>query len=277
MIRFHSRTARRPVMRLAVLLCFALVACALSAATAQDQPAPPGGNAAGQTPEHPLKPAIALAASSLKTLEEIQDYEASMIKRELIDGKMITQSMTIKFREEPFSVYLGFTGENAGREVLYVDGKNQNMILAHEGSGLKSLVGTVSLSPTGTEVMAQNRYPITTIGLRNILRKLSQRWDDESKYGECDVKFYQNAKLGETACLVVECSHPRPRKQFKFHLTRLFIDKQTNLPVRVENFDYPPREGEKPMLLEEYTYLNLRTNVGLTDRDFDRNNPNYAF
>jgi hypothetical protein len=255
--------------------CLALAACcALSAALAQDQPAARAGD---ETPEHPLKPAIALAASSLKTLEEIQDYEASMIKRELIDGKMITQSMTIKFREEPFSVYLGFTGENAGREVLYIDGKNQNMILAHEGSGLKSLVGTISLSPTGKEVMAQNRYPITTIGLRNILRKLSQRWEDESKYGECDVKFYQNAKLGETACLVVECSHPRPRKQFKFHLTRLFIDKQTNLPVRVENFDHPPRDGEKPVLLEEYTYLNLRTNLGLTDRDFDRNNPNYAF
>jgi len=30
-------------------------------------------------------------------------------------------------------------------------------------------------------------------------------------------------------------------------------------------------------LIEEYTFLNLRVNVGLSDTDFDRKNPTYNF
>ena len=30
-------------------------------------------------------------------------------------------------------------------------------------------------------------------------------------------------------------------------------------------------------LLEEYTYTNIKINVGLTDADFDTKNPNYKF
>jgi len=35
--------------------------------------------------------------------------------------------------------------------------------------------------------------------------------------------------------------------------------------------------GAAPELVEEYTYLDLRTDVGLTDRDFDPRNAAYSF
>ncbi len=35
--------------------------------------------------------------------------------------------------------------------------------------------------------------------------------------------------------------------------------------------------GGQPQLLEEYTYLNVKLNVGLTDADFDDKNPEYNF
>lgn len=276
----ESRAGCGKWTRWAPCAILSVIGAGSAAAGQQAEPRPDVGAASSAVPgvaEHPLKPVIRIAQSSLQTLAGVKDYEAAMVKRELIGDRLILQSMTIRFRETPFSVYLGFNGENTGREVLYVDGKYQNMILAHEGSGLKSLVGTVSLSPTGKDVMAENRYPITSIGLRNLLKKLIERWEEEAKFGECDVKYYQNAKLDESQCLVIECSHPQPRRQFKFHLTRLFIDKQTNLPVRVENYSFPARDGEKPMLQEEYTYRNLRVNVGLTDLDFDRSNRDYAF
>jgi outer membrane lipoprotein-sorting protein len=126
-------------------------------------------------------------------------------------------------------------------------------------------------------VLSQSRHSITDIGLRNLVRRMIDRWEQESKYGECDVKYYAQAKLGERACLVIECFHPHPRQQFRFQISRLFIDKETNLPVRVENYGFPSRAGEKPPLIEEYTYTNVRTNVGLTDRDFDPKNPAYQF
>ena len=51
----------------------------------------------------------------------------------------------------------------------------------------------------------------------------------------------------------------------------LYIDNDTKLPVRAENYDWPrqggPPEGE---LLEMFSYIDLRFNVGLTDQEFSK-------
>lgn len=228
--------------------------------------------------EHPLRPAIRRVQESLEALESVRDYEATLRKRELVGAKLVDHTMTIRFREEPFSVYLKFIDENAGREVMYVKGQNQDRLLAHEAPGsLKSLVGTVALAPDSPEVRSESRHLITDIGLRNMLKFILKRWEEESKYGECEVQYYPQARLGDAECLVIECRHPRPRKQFLFHVSRLFIDKQTNLPVRSENYGWPARADGQPPLIEEYTYSHIRTNLDLADRDFDRNNPEYNF
>lgn len=270
------RVVGRPVV---VGLMFALGATALVAnRSVADDPAAQTAAAPGETAsEHPLKPAIRLAQASLEALQTVEDYEAVITRRELINGQLSTETMRMKFREEPFSVYLLFGGENAGREVLFVKGRNQDMLLAHEGSGFKSFFGTISLKPDDPQVTAESRHKITDIGLRNMITAIAERWEEESKYGECEVQYYQNAKLNGKPCLVIECTHPRPRKQFEFHVSRLFLDKETNHPVRVENWGFPVQAGGKPYLIEEYTYSELKTNLGLTDIDFDRSNPAYKF
>jgi hypothetical protein len=236
-----------------------------------------GQAAFGEDREHPLVPAIRLARQSLEVLDEVRDYEATFVRREVVNGKRVNQRIQLKLREKPFSVYLKFIQPHAGREVLYVQGRNQNQLLAREGSGLTSLVGTVSLAPDSPTVMAETRHPITRIGMRNLVKLLLQRWEAQTEFGETEVRFYPDAKLGEVACEVIESSHPRPRKQFPFQMTRLYIEKESRLPIRIENYGFPSRPGERPPLLEEYTYTNVRVNVGLTDRDFDRNNPEYSF
>ena len=37
-------------------------------------------------------------------------------------------------------------------------------------------------------------------------------------------------------------------------------------------YDWPDDEHEGPRLIEEYNYLDVRLNVGLTDEDFRRTN-----
>jgi len=39
----------------------------------------------------------------------------------------------------------------------------------------------------------------------------------------------------------------------------------------------PTGDGDRPTLVEEYTFTNLKTNVGLTDEDFSGMNPKYHF
>jgi len=225
---------------------------------------------------HPLAPALKLARSSRKSLESVRDYQCLFIKRELLNGTLTTQTMEMKFREEPFSVYLKNHDPNPGREILFVKGQNDNKLLAHEGSGLKSLV-SVSLAIDAPMVRAENRHPITEIGMRNLIDKVIAQWEFEGQYGEATVQYFPDARIGGVSCPAIECMHPQPRRQFPFHLSRLYIDAQSNLPVRVENYAYPDAPGREPALVEEYTYVKVQTNVGLTNNDFSSKNPAYKF
>jgi hypothetical protein len=227
--------------------------------------------------EHPLRPAIRMAQACLDQLQGVRDYECVLTKRERISGQLTTQVMFVRLREEPFSIYCKFGEPFAGREVLYVAGQNNGMMLAHEGSGIKSLVGTVSLPLDGPDAKAENRHPLTEAGLQNLVRLLIQQWERESKYGEITVQYYPDARLGDFPCRVVEAVHPRPRNEFPYHITRLYVDGASGLPVRVENYGWPTQPGGQPVLIEEYTYTRLQTNVGLTDRHFDRLFPEYRF
>ncbi|MCA8987796.1 MAG: DUF1571 domain-containing protein [Planctomycetaceae bacterium] len=226
---------------------------------------------------HPFVPVIKMAKTAEAAVKNVQDYQAVLTKREMIGKELTTTQMEIKVRHQPFSVYLKFREPNAGREVLYVAGKNDNKILAHEGTGITAMFGTVSLDVNSNQAMQGNRYPITMIGIQNMTEKMIETWTAESQFGECDVKYYPNAQLGNVSCRVVETSHPTPRRQFKFSTTRLYLDKETDLPIRCECYGFPLKEGDPAPLLEEYTYTNLRTNIGFTDFDFDSKNPSYQF
>ncbi len=266
-----GRDFSRAVMVLAAVLM------AVGSAAGQSSAAQPVSTTAAPSAEHPLRPAIQIARTSLQALQSVRDYECRFLKRERINGQLQTQVMFLRLREEPFSVYLRFGEPHPGREVLYVAGRNNNQMLAHEGSGVKAIFGTVSLPLDSPEVRAENRHPLTEIGLRKLLELLIEQWEAEAQFGEIDVQYYPDARLGEIACRVVEASHPYPRRQFRYHITRLYLDARTHLPVRVENYGWPERGGREPVLMEEYTYLELRPNVPLDDRHFDRECPEYNF
>ena len=60
-------------------------------------------------------------------------------------------------------------------------------------------------------------------------------------------------------------------------MAELSVDDELKIPVYFRSFDWPAEEGGKPRLLEEYFYKRVKLNVGLTDLDFDRHNPEYHF
>jgi hypothetical protein len=49
------------------------------------------------------------------------------------------------------------------------------------------------------------------------------------------------------------------------------------LPVRFVGFDWPAAPNQPPQMLEDYQFVNLRVNTGLTNLDFDPANPAYAY
>lgn len=225
---------------------------------------------------HPLKPCIVKAEASLAELKEIKDYSTLLFKKESIQGKLISQTLTMKVRHEPFSVYLKFEDPHAGREVIYVDGLNKGRFMVHE-TGFKALAGTLSFTPTSKEALAENRYPITQAGMAKMLEIVTEQWKADAQYQEVQVKEVADMKVGEELSLMIETTHPQPRDHFKFHKTRLYLDKDTQLPIRLEQYTWPEKEGGEPVLVEEYTYTQVKPNIGLKDIDFDKTNPAYQF
>jgi hypothetical protein len=243
---------------------------------------PPANDVGGpQAPaQHPLEPAIQMAKSAMSNIRgNVKDYSCTLIKRERISGKLADQEfMYLKVRHEPFSVYMYFLGPEKlrGQEVIYVEGANNGNLLGH-GVGIRKIAGTVPLQPTGAMAMQGQRYPITEIGMLNLTKRLLEVAEQDKHFGECDVKFYQNAKINKRTVTAIEVMHPIPRKNFRFHLARVYVDDELNMPVRYESYDWPTRQGERPPLLEEYTYTDVKLNNGFTDFDFDTNNPAYNF
>ena len=230
---------------------------------------------------HPLDPALELAQKGLGNLRAtIRDYSCTVVKRERIDGQLNDHEyMFAKIRHEPFSVYLYFLAPEGvkGQEVIYVAGQNDGNMLAHAGSGVRAMVGTVSLKPQSMLAMQGNRYAITELGVENLARRLVEVAEHDRHFGECEVNFFPGAKVNGRVCTCVQVVHPVPRRNFRFHLARVFIDDEYTIPIRYEAYDWPHEQGGQPVLMEEYTYMNVEVNKGLTDADFDAKNPAYKF
>jgi hypothetical protein len=258
------------------------VAAPIAAPVAQQQnlrgvamltvPAAPG--------EHPLVPILRWSDDALQQMQGLNDYTCTFTKRERVDGRLQEQqAMYAKVRHQPYSVYLQFLApvDVKGQEAMYVEGRNQGRLLAHPVGFKQALVGTLSLLPTDPQAMAGNLYPITDFGVRRLLERYRDALGREAQFGECNVRIVEGASVGDRSCTCIEVSHPTRRTEFRYHLTRLYVDNELNLPIHYESYDWPTQPGAPPQLVEDYTYQGLRPNAGLSDADFDEKNPNYRF
>ncbi len=231
--------------------------------------------------EHPIDASLAIAHKVQEHLEkDVKDYTCIFVKNERVNGELIGPQQTLaKVRQKPLSVYFKFLKpvDVKGREVIYYPEKNGGKLVAREGSGLKRLLGAVWLQPTSPLAMAGQKYPISDVGMSFLVKRLIEVAEADRKYGEVEVKFYKNAKVNDRSCMVIQVTHPVPRNVFLFHLARVYIDDELQLPIHYEAYLWPEKPGEPPPLDESYSYLNLKLNVGLTDADFDYKNPKYGF
>ncbi len=158
--------------------------------------------------------------------------------------------------------------------MIYVGGENNGKLIAHEG-GLKGRVmPSIWLPPNGMLAMQGQRYPITEIGMETLCLRLIERGERDRSRGPCDVQI-QGAKINKRPCTCIQVKHEQQKPHLDFHLARIFVDKELNVPVRYEAYDWPSSPDSPPELIEAYTYVNVKTNVGLTDADFDPSNPTY--
>jgi len=244
---------------------------------------------AATTAPHPLDPALELARQSLGLMQShVNDYTAVLVKRERIGDELgDNEFMFVKIRNRkmegdqvkvPFSVYLAFLKPASvkGREVIYIENAHEGKLVAHEG-GMKRMLGTHFLEPDGYLAMAGQKYPLTDIGLENLLLKLIEKGERDKQHGHCHVKLEGGAKVGGRECSILEVVHPVKKPHYEFHKAQVFMDNEWKIPVRYAAFGWPEGSEGELEVIEEYTYQNVKINVGLTDKDFDVANSDYNF
>jgi hypothetical protein len=221
-----------------------------------------------------------------QALEEIQqkvhDYSAVIVKQERIGSELVQAVMFAKIRAEPFSVYLNFLDRSddkgvKGREVIYVQGRNDNKLIVHTPGLQDATVGKLSLDPKGMLGMHGEHYPITEIGLANLCRQLIQRGELAGDPSQVKVTEFHDARVNKRACTLLEITYPVREPKVSAYLARVFLDTELHFPIRVEVYEVPLEASKGPQLVEEYTYLDVKLNNGYSDADFDPKNPQYKF
>lgn len=247
-------------------------------------------------PQRLLNEAVANAVLSIQQSQaNIHDYTCLLIKREMVHGEVLpSEFIETKIRNRkvkdgqvvvPFAVYMKFVkpASMRGREVLFVEGAYNNQVRVKEGGTRGKFLPSVLLSPTGRLALQGNRYPIYEVGVENMAQRLIDRATDDTEIDVCDVCFRSGAKIDGRPCKFMQVKRSVPKqgdaakRGMNVYLAQVFFDEELNVPIRYAAYDWPQGQGERPEVIEEYTYQDLKINVGLTDRDFDYQNPEYNF
>jgi len=188
---------------------------------------------------------LQIAEDSLSRLrQEVDDYTATLVKQESI-GSVVGEpnEMLVKVQckhrggnvdeSQPMRVYLRFVqpANIAGREVIWCEDLHDGKLVAHE-AGLMGML-TVRLDPNGMIAMRGQKYPISDIGLTNLLKKLIQRGQQDLENPNVSVTITKNIEIDGLKCDLIQVRRSQPSgKPDDFSLAEICLDRTRNLPIR---------------------------------------------
>lgn len=232
-----------------------------------------------------LRHKVKLLDQGRKFLEGISSYSAKLRKQEVVAGELLDeQTMQLKLRHQPFSVYLLWETGDTGREVLYVDGQNEGRLIAHDG-GWKARLPAFSLHPESRLAMLDARYPVTDAGMLNLARTMLEVHQLDlavSNYASCEVNDQQS--FDGRRCVVFTLTYKPGTRDHDYRKSITYIDYEWNVPVYSQHFAWPAagqqvadQELDSATLVESYSFADVKLPYPLSDQDFDRANSEYHF
>jgi hypothetical protein len=224
---------------------------------------------------------VTMLQRGCEKFEHISDYTATLYKQERINGELLDgETMSMKLRHQPFSVYMKWLDGDKGRQLIYVDGQNEGNLLVQLGGVKGRLLGTLSINPTGSQAMAESRYPITGAGLLHLAKKIVEyRQQDLERGTGVHCEMYDNQELNGRPCYMFVTTYDAREFNDQYRKAVCYIDKELSMPICVRNYtwgvDVNPEKIDEETLIEFYSYSDIQIEQELADADFDRANESY--
>lgn len=120
--------------------------------------------------------------------------------------------------------------------------------------------------------MRWNRHPINEVGFGYLIDGLQRDIKTALLHGELEIIRIAEEPLRRRPAIVLEVRFA-PRAGRSYYTSRMVchIDKKLLIPIGAAFYD------ENDVLFEQYSYSDIRLNVGLTLRDFSQENKAYRF
>ncbi|HBI42535.1 MAG TPA: hypothetical protein DDY78_06710 [Planctomycetales bacterium] len=202
--------------------------------------------------------------------EKVTDYTCTLVKKERINGQLTPDHVVaMSVHNEPFSVNLRWIEPKnmVGQEACYVTGRNDGKMRA-KSAGFLGAIGFMSIDPTDPRALKTSKHAITEAGIGNMIQCFADNWEIERQLNLTQVHIGEY-QYNKRRCIGVETIHPtNPDNQFHTYRTILYFDKNNGLPIRMECYDWPHRQGEAGELTEVVSFANLRLNVGVDEAMF---------
>jgi len=220
----------------------------------------------------PLDQPIALLQEAKRNFTAVKDYTCTLVSQERVKGKLEEQSIIqFKMKTEPFSVYMKWLAprDSVNQEVAFVMGKNNNkMRVKSNRLGEGKLLGFMSIDPNDPRVLERSKHNILEAGIGNMIDGNIAAWEKTRKVGQPKVDIGE-AKYNDRDCIRIEVASTQRDSTAYCYRSVIYLEKTSKLPIRLENYDWPQAGGDRGgELMEMFSYVNLRFNVGLTNEDF---------
>ncbi len=207
-----------------------------------------------QSADVPAGELLRLLDAADRSYLQVRDYTAVMISRERVKDVLLPQERILLKFQRDFKVYMRWLE-----------------FLVYEPKGLQRLF-TAALEPTDARVMEKSRHPVTDVGIGRLLEIVGENARRGYRNGVLRVVDRGVGEVAGRRARHVEGVLPRdPKLGYYAYRVQLAFDEELRLPIRVVVYDW------NDQLVEDYTYTELRTNPGLSTRDFDPANKEYGF
>ncbi len=129
-----------------------------------------------------------IVAKMLKSIDNCRSMEFDLETRERFGTAYSEGSGHLKLQVEPFKLYMKQQSPNAGIEILYNEGENNNKAIVNPPGPIKA----INLSTNSGKMRKHNHYSILDIGFKNVANLIRKT---KAEVGE---NFNNHFKLSET-------------------------------------------------------------------------------